>query len=101
MGELSECTGFQWDQGNSDKNWITHRVTREESEQVFSNQPFVVSQGVSDTEPRHYALGESDLSRRLFVVFTIRSELVRVISARDMSVRERRAYESARDQRDT
>jgi len=27
--------GFEWDQGNKDKNFIRHRVTDEESEEVF------------------------------------------------------------------
>ena len=76
-------------------------MTREESEQVFGNRPFVVTQGVSDSERRHYALGESDVSRRLFVVFTIRGTLVRVISARDMSRQERQIYDRAKEQADT
>ena len=101
MDKLSECTGFQWDEGNSDKNWIRHRVTRDETEQVFGNRPLVVSQGVSDSERRHFALGESDVSRRLFVVFTVLGTLVRVISARDMSRRERQVYDRAKEQADT
>jgi uncharacterized protein len=49
----------------------------------------------SDTEPRFLALGQTDSGRRLFVVFTIRGRHIRVISARDMSRRERREYERA------
>jgi hypothetical protein len=40
-----------------------------------------------------YLLGKTDSGRRLFVVFTIRGELVRVISARDMNRNELRSYE--------
>src|SRR5262245_59664000 len=29
-------SGFQWDAGNSDKNWIRHRVTQADAEQVSS-----------------------------------------------------------------
>ncbi len=25
---LSECKGFEWDAGNSEKNWIAHQVSR-------------------------------------------------------------------------
>jgi uncharacterized DUF497 family protein len=42
-----------------------------------------------------YGLGESDAGRLLFVAFTIRGRLIRVISARDMSRKERRIYRSS------
>jgi len=48
-----------------------------------------------DTEPRLYALGQTDRGRFLFLVFTIREKLIRVISARDMSRREKKEYERA------
>ena len=91
---------FEWDEGNSEKNWIRHRVTRQESEQVFFNRPLVVDDDVlhSDSEARFYALGRTDAGRLLFVVYTLRGEppRLRVISARDMEPRERREYEDAR-----
>jgi len=39
---LKDCTGFDWDEGNSEKNWKNHQVTRIESEQVFFNLPIVL-----------------------------------------------------------
>lgn len=62
---------------------------------VFFNEPLFVVADVahSSNEERLYALGQSDEGRRLVVVFTIRANMVRVISARDMSRRERRDYE--------
>jgi len=86
---LEQCTGFQWDDGNSEKNWDLHRVSRGEAEQVFFNRPIVVApdEKHSRMEPRYAALGQTDLGRRLAVVFTIRGALLRVISARDMSKR--------------
>jgi len=94
MERLLACRGFQWDEGNADKNWLRHRVTRAECEQVFFNRPLVVAEDTrhSAAEPRFYALGETDAGRTLFLVFAIRGELVRVISARDASRRERRGY---------
>jgi len=94
MEELSKCRGFQWDAGNADKNWIAHKVTRTECEQIFFNRPLITAHGKDHVEHelRYYALGQTDSGRVLFVVFTIRDELVRVISARDMSRRERRIY---------
>ena len=100
MDQVSKCRGFQWDEGNSEKNWIVHEVSRGETEQVFFNRPLVVREGEkrSEKEPRYYALGQTDAGRRLFIVFTIREHLIRVISARDMSRCERRVYEHAKGQ---
>ena len=91
---LKKCTGFQWDDGNSDKNWITHQVTKSECEQIFFNLPLLVADDKkhSKVEVRYYALGKTDDERKLFVVFTIRENLIRVISARDMSKKEREVY---------
>jgi hypothetical protein len=49
----------------------------------------------SKVEARYYVLGQTNAGRRLFIVFTIRNEKIRVISARDMSKRERMIYEQA------
>jgi uncharacterized DUF497 family protein len=54
----------------------------------------------SGIEPRFYALGQTDSGRLLFVVFTIRGELLRVISARDMSKCEKKEYEYDRSKAD-
>jgi len=100
---LDACTGFDWDAGNARKNWEKHQVSPEEAEDVFFNDPLVVWDGVrrSIQEDRHYALGETRGGRRLFIVFTIRAALVRVISARDMSRREREAYASHQEENGT
>jgi uncharacterized DUF497 family protein len=68
----------------------------EECEQIFFNRPFVSGTDLkhSKKESRHYALGHTDDGRRLFVVFTIRNRLIRVISARNMNRKERKVYES-------
>lgn len=88
------CTGFEWDEANTAKNWERHGVTPEEAEDVFFNEPLVVRSDVqhSKREKRFYALGRTDVGRYLFVAFTIRGSLVRVISVRDMNRRERSAY---------
>ena len=100
---FENCTGFEWDEGNSDKNWIRHQVTIAECEQAFLNRPFIVAEDVqhSQNELRYYALGQTDMGRGLFIVFTIRGDLIRIISGRDMSRRERRVYEDAREATDT
>ncbi|MBX7058999.1 MAG: BrnT family toxin [Leptospirales bacterium] len=96
MIDLSSLTGFQWDSGNSEKNWTLHQVTNGESEEVFFNEPILVrSDGPhsSKAEGRYYVLGQTNVVRHLFVVFTVRKNLIRVISARDMNQNEDRIYE--------
>ena len=92
--KFQECIGFQWDEGNSEKNWILHQVGRSECEQVFFNEPLVIGddEGHSQIEKRWFLLGQTDSKRLLFVVFTLRGKLIRVISARDMHKKERRIY---------
>jgi uncharacterized protein len=91
---FSDCIGFDWDDANSRKNWESHRVTQEEAEDVFFNDPIVVRSDVhhSAREKRFYVLGKTDRGRLLFVAFTVRRNLIRVISARDMSAKEMRVY---------
>ena len=93
---LADCQGFQWDAGNTNKIWGRHRVTPAECEELFFNRPLVVETDAkhSSGEDRLYALGQSDSGRLIFVVFTIRGRLIRMISARDMSRKERRIYRS-------
>jgi uncharacterized DUF497 family protein len=93
---LASCEGFDWDAGNHEKNRIKHGVSAGECEEVFFNQPLVVAadEGHSQREERFFALGHADGGRMLLVVFTIRGALVRVISARDMSRKERKVYGS-------
>ncbi len=90
---LRQCRSFDWDKGNIDKNWFKHNVSLSECEQIFFNHPIVIKEDImhSETEKRFYALGKTDMKRFLFIAFTVRNNLIRVISARDMSRKERRA----------
>ncbi len=91
---LLNCVGFDWDEGNAEKNWIRHQVTRNEAEQVFFNAPFIIADDTKhlQAEKRWYILGKTDADRLLFIVFTIRKDLIRVISARAMNKKEREVY---------
>lgn len=94
MTSKPEFDGFDWSGGNAEKNWERHHVTPLEAEQVFFNTPLLAGADEvhSHREKRFYALGQTDEGRRLFVAFTMRTTRLRVISARDMSRKERRIY---------
>ncbi len=87
---------FQWDGGNKDKNLIKHNVTSVEAEQVLLNSPLVQECDPScypAGEKRYAAFGITDSGRKLFIVYIVRHRHIRIISARDMSRKERRFYE--------
>ena len=92
---LAACTGFDWDDANVAKNWELHRVTPEEAEDIFFHDPFVlrIDPVHSKIEKRYCALGQTARDRKLFVAFTIRHNLIRIICARDMSRRELEEYQ--------
>jgi uncharacterized DUF497 family protein len=94
---FEQCIGFQWDDGNWNKNQEKHRVLSWECEQVFFNDPLLLFEDIkhSEREKRLYVLGKTDKNRKLFIAFTIRHKLIRVISARDMSKKERGQYEKS------
>ena len=93
-GEYPEFNGFEWDDGNKHKN-AKHGVYPWECEQVFFNQPLIVLEDPKHSlaENRKVALGKTGSNRLLIVVYTIRKNLIRVISARAMNKAEREFYE--------
>ena len=99
---LENCEGFEWNNGNSNKNWHLHRVSDGECEEMFFNLPLIVAldKKRKSGEQRFFALGRTDSERHLYVAFTIRGRLIRVISAREMTHGEERKYEE-KAKRDT
>ncbi|HEX5316192.1 MAG TPA: BrnT family toxin [Candidatus Kapabacteria bacterium] len=91
---LSHISGFDWDSGNINKIWKKHLVAPNEAEEVFFNKPLLLlpDEKHSNTEERFSAMGKTDGERLLFVTWTVRERLIRVISARPMSRKERRKY---------
>lgn len=91
---LGECVGFDWDESNTVKNWERHKVTPEEAEDVFFQEPLVVQSDTrhSSREKRYWAIGRTSRGRLLFVAFMVRRKLIRVISVRDMNRREAEEY---------
>ncbi len=91
---VENCEGFEWDDGNSNKNLRLHDVADGECEDVFFNLPLVIAHDEkhSAVEKRFFALGRTDVNRWLFIAFIVRDKLIRVVSARDMTKNETRKY---------
>jgi uncharacterized protein len=99
MIDLDQITGFDWNDGNNRKSADKHEVSQAEAESVFFNDPLIVVEDAKhgEREPRFHALGKAAQNRLLHISFTLRQNgtMVRVISARDMHRKERKAYEQA------
>ena len=99
MIDLAKVLGFDWNEGNTRKNQEKHSVTQAEAEQVFFNDPLLLlsDEKHSDDEARYHAYGKTNDDKKLHISFTLRSSdtLIRAISARDMSRKERLIYENA------
>lgn len=98
MNELNGIIGFIWDKGNITKNWDSHKVLSSEAEETFFNKPLKLFPDIKHTfvgEVRFQILGKTNQGRLLSVVFTIRQNKIRVISARDMAKKERNKYYEA------
>lgn len=99
MFNFFEIAGFDWNQGNINKNWEKHKVDFRECEEVFLNKPLLIlfDEKHSEKEIRFFSLGKTDKNRLLFLVFTTRKNKIRIISARIMSNKEKKIYEQTKD----
>lgn len=86
---------FEWDKGNQEKNFLKHKVTIKEIEEAFESEDkfLFIDSKHSQKEDRMMLWGITNDERKLSIIFTQRKEKIRVISARDMNKKERRAYE--------
>jgi uncharacterized protein len=87
---------FEWHPAKAERNQAKHGVSFDEAETVFDDPLYV---GFPDPahsvgEQRFLLLGRSFRGRLLVVAHTDRGQVTRLISAREMTKRERRIYES-------
>jgi len=83
---------FEWDDEKATENLKKHGISFSEASTVFADS---LSRTIpdplhSDQEERFVILGESGLQHRLIVVHTYRGEVIRIISARMATAREKK-----------
>ena len=88
---------FEWDEKKNQDNRKKHGVWFEEATQVF-NDPhhrFFSDEDHSEHEERYLIIGHSSKERILIVIHAYRDvdQVVRIISARKATKKERRFYE--------
>ena len=86
---------FDWDEANSE-HVLAHGVTPEEAEEAYSDPAHKPAPAYTSMtgEHRRALVGATLAGRVLFVVYASREHAVRVISARNADVAERRRYRS-------
>ncbi len=84
---------FKWDEARAAANYVKHGVSFEAARDVFED-PFAIEQmddRANYGEERWTIVGEAR-GRLLFVAYTMRGEIIRIISARAAEPFEQRAY---------
>jgi hypothetical protein len=87
--------GFEWDLEKARANSLKHGVSFLEAVEVFHDELAVTvpDPDHSASESRYLTFGATFARRCLVVSYTERGDRIRVISARAMTPRERKAYE--------
>ena len=87
---------FDWDEEKAQHNLNKHGISFEEATSVFDDPLFLTFADPkhSRNKRRFIIMGESATGRLLVVSYTDRSETIRLISARPITNKERKAYES-------
>jgi uncharacterized protein len=86
---------YVWDENKATANLSKHGVTFEEAKTVFNDSLFVdfYDPDHSYGEHRYILIGESHQGRLLFISYMERNDVIRLISAREATQLERKAYE--------
>lgn len=88
---------FDWDLWNIQKNELKHGVSALEAESCFYDGAAVFFRDVkhsSSRETRYIGYAKSAEGRVLMVGFTVRGAKIRIITARQASLKEKRVYET-------
>lgn len=93
--DLSQPLEFEWDDANKSKIWLKHKISAEQCEEAFATEQIFSQPDElhSHKENRYILISKIKQPKFLFIVFTIRKNKVRVISARNMHKKEQNFYE--------
>ncbi len=84
---------YQWDDNKAKSNLKKHKVDFADAVTVFGNDLAITVEDVDPDEERYITIGIDALGRILVVVYTLRGEAIRLISARKATKGEQRVYE--------
>jgi uncharacterized DUF497 family protein len=86
---------FEWDSEKVTANLSKHGVSFDEARTVFDDPLYVdfYDPDHSVEEQRYIIIGQSESGRLLMVSYTERDDTIRMISSREVTPEERKAYE--------
>ena len=90
---------YEWDPNKEKSNYKKHRVNFADAVGVFEDENAITIQDEHKGEDRFITIGRDFLSRILVVVYTFRDIVIRIISARKATARERKMYEEQDEER--
>jgi uncharacterized DUF497 family protein len=89
---------YEWDPNKAKSNYKKHGVRFADAVGVFEDENAITIQDEHEHEDRYVTIGRDFLSRILVVVYTFRDIVIRIISARKATVRERKMYEEQNEE---
>jgi len=89
---------YGWDPNKAKSNYRKHGVRFADAVGVFEDENAITVQDHHKSEERFVTIGRDFLSRILVVVYTFREVVIRIISARKATARERRIYEEQNEE---
>ncbi len=83
---------FEWDTDKAESNLRKHGINFAEATSVLKDDTAITIYDQHPIEDRYITIGISDLGQLLVVVYTLRPNKIRLISARKANKRERQQY---------
>jgi hypothetical protein len=83
----------EWDPKKAASNFGKHRVRFADSVAVLEDERAITVRDFEEDEERWISIGSDTLGRVLVMVYTLRAQRIRIISARRATRRERIQYE--------
>ena len=84
---------FEWDERKARTNLRRHKIDFADAATVFEDERAVTVTDEASDEERYSTIGMDALGRELVVIYAVRGERIRIISARRATRRERAEYE--------
>jgi uncharacterized DUF497 family protein len=89
---------YEWNPNKARSNYKKHGIRFADAVGVFEDENAITIQDENEREDRFITIGMDFLSRVLVVVYTFRDIVIRIISARKATARERKMYEEQNEE---
>jgi len=90
---------YEWDPNKAKSNFKKHGIKFADAVGVFEDENAITIEDDHEKEDRFITIGMDFLSRILVVIYTFRDIVIRIISARKATARERKIYEEQDEER--